>query len=127
MAHLRDSSGHHGNAAHAIQLSRAAVSASSGSVQPGEYLAGGALPGSQGAFHQSGPGAGGVLAGEMDAAGRGGQEVRVAGRSGTTRSAQVAGPSATARADSPCSVPAKACSTGWTSVDTSVAVLVQNR
>jgi hypothetical protein len=39
-----------------------------GSVLAIEYLAGGALPGSQGTFDQAGPGAGGVLVGEIDAA-----------------------------------------------------------
>jgi hypothetical protein len=51
-------------------------------VLAGEYLAGNALPGSQGAFRQARPLACGVLAGEVDAADRGGQDVRVAGRCG---------------------------------------------
>src|SRR6478672_5247097 len=54
------------------------VALSAGSVLAGEHLAGTVLPGSEGAFHQARPLAGGVLAGEVDAVGRGGQEVGVA-------------------------------------------------
>jgi hypothetical protein len=49
------------------------------------------------------------------------------GRTATARAAQVSGPSLTARADSPCSVPANACRIGWTCPVTSAAVQVQNR
>src|SRR4029077_5091894 len=55
---------------------------SAGSVLAGEYLAGNALPGSQGAFRQGRPLACGGVCREVDAAGRGGWEVGVAGRCG---------------------------------------------
>src|SRR5215207_8634494 len=49
----------------------------------GEQLGGGALPAAEGALHEAGPGAGGVLAGEVEGADGAGQEVgvgRVEGR-----------------------------------------------